>query len=182
MCDFWMTERSWIESLNETHGCDNWSLRKEFTGAIMNLATAINVFLRQSLRVGGFPFDIRMERTNLFKKDYKLAIKRQLDIGIENNLLILTMARRTLQFMDTQHCIVFYFTLVSPLYTSGIQYPDFIRPQTFFPTYSTLVRWNVLFFLNTAYPCFLRHFFFTALDIVSYFTRFVLFAPALVLR
>ena len=64
MCGFWKTERSWIESLNETHGCDNWSLRKEFTGAIMNLATAIDVFFRQSLRVGGFPFDIRMERPN----------------------------------------------------------------------------------------------------------------------
>lgn len=27
----------------------------------MNLTTAINVFLRQSLRVGGFPFDVRLE-------------------------------------------------------------------------------------------------------------------------
>lgn len=26
-----------------------------------NLTTAINVFLRQSLRVGGFPFDVRLE-------------------------------------------------------------------------------------------------------------------------
>ena len=26
----------------------------------LNLTTAINVFLRQSLRVGGFPFDIRL--------------------------------------------------------------------------------------------------------------------------
>ena len=30
----------------------------------MNLTTAINVFLRQSLRAGGFPFTIRMERPN----------------------------------------------------------------------------------------------------------------------
>ena len=30
----------------------------------INLTTAINVFLRQSLRVGGFPFDVRMERPN----------------------------------------------------------------------------------------------------------------------
>ena len=30
----------------------------------INLTTAINVFLRQSLRVGGFPFDVRMEKTN----------------------------------------------------------------------------------------------------------------------
>lgn len=30
----------------------------------MNLTTAINVFLRQSLRVGGFPFDVRMEQPN----------------------------------------------------------------------------------------------------------------------
>ncbi len=30
----------------------------------MNLTTAINVFLRQSLRVGGLPFDVRIERPN----------------------------------------------------------------------------------------------------------------------
>ena len=28
----------------------------------MNLTTAINVFLRQSLRVGGFPFEVRLEQ------------------------------------------------------------------------------------------------------------------------
>lgn len=28
----------------------------------INLTTAINVFLRQSLRVGGFPFDVRLQR------------------------------------------------------------------------------------------------------------------------
>ena len=30
----------------------------------VNLTTAINVFLRQSLRVGGFPFDVRVEQLN----------------------------------------------------------------------------------------------------------------------
>lgn len=30
----------------------------------MNLTTAINVFLRQSLRVGGFPFDVKLEQPN----------------------------------------------------------------------------------------------------------------------
>ena len=30
----------------------------------MNLTTAINVFLRQSLRAGGFPFDVRLEQPN----------------------------------------------------------------------------------------------------------------------
>ena len=30
----------------------------------VNLTTAINVFLRQSLRVGGFPFDVRLEQPN----------------------------------------------------------------------------------------------------------------------
>lgn len=30
----------------------------------MTLTTAINVFLRQSLRVGGLPFDLRQERPN----------------------------------------------------------------------------------------------------------------------
>lgn len=30
----------------------------------INLTTAINVFLRQSIRAGGFPFDVRLERPN----------------------------------------------------------------------------------------------------------------------
>lgn len=30
----------------------------------VNLKTAINVFLRQSLRVGAFPFDVRIEQPN----------------------------------------------------------------------------------------------------------------------
>ena len=30
----------------------------------MNLTTAINIFLRQSLRVGGMPFDVRLEQPN----------------------------------------------------------------------------------------------------------------------
>ena len=30
----------------------------------MNLTTAINVFLRQSLRVGGLPFDVRVQQPN----------------------------------------------------------------------------------------------------------------------
>lgn len=30
----------------------------------INLTTAINVFLRQSLRVSGFPFDVRIEQPN----------------------------------------------------------------------------------------------------------------------
>lgn len=30
----------------------------------MNLTTAINVFLRQSIRAGGFPFEVRVDRPN----------------------------------------------------------------------------------------------------------------------
>lgn len=30
----------------------------------MNLTTAINVFLRQSLRAGGFPFEVRLDQPN----------------------------------------------------------------------------------------------------------------------
>ena len=30
----------------------------------INLTTAINVFLRQSLRAGGFPFDVRLNNPN----------------------------------------------------------------------------------------------------------------------
>ncbi len=35
-----------------------------FSDLGMNLTTAINVFLRQSLRTGGFPFEVRQERPN----------------------------------------------------------------------------------------------------------------------
>lgn len=31
----------------------------------MNLTTAINVFLRQSLRVGGFPFEVKLAQPNM---------------------------------------------------------------------------------------------------------------------
>ena len=31
----------------------------------VNLTTAINVFLRQSLRAGGFPFEVRLEQPNI---------------------------------------------------------------------------------------------------------------------
>ena len=30
----------------------------------VNLTTALNVFLRQAIRVGGFPFDVRLEQPN----------------------------------------------------------------------------------------------------------------------
>lgn len=30
----------------------------------INLTTAINVFLRQALRAGGFPFDVRLDKPN----------------------------------------------------------------------------------------------------------------------
>jgi len=30
----------------------------------MNLTTAINVFLRQSIRAGGFPFEVRLDKPN----------------------------------------------------------------------------------------------------------------------
>ena len=30
----------------------------------LNLSTALNIFLRQAIRVGGFPFDVRLEQAN----------------------------------------------------------------------------------------------------------------------
>lgn len=30
----------------------------------MNLGTAINVFLREAVRVGGFPFELRLDKSN----------------------------------------------------------------------------------------------------------------------
>ena len=45
-----------------------WHIKKQCEALYgelgINLTTAINVFLRQSLRVGGFPFDVRMEQSN----------------------------------------------------------------------------------------------------------------------
>ena len=42
----------------------------------MNLTTAINVFLRQSLRVGGFPFEVRLEQPSAETKGSR-GIRRQ---------------------------------------------------------------------------------------------------------
>lgn len=56
------------ETLTLLSGWKNWlvnseKLRRAFSlyyGELrMNLITAINVFLRQSLRVGGFPFEVQ---------------------------------------------------------------------------------------------------------------------------
>ncbi len=37
---------------------------KLYTALGVNLSTAINVFLRQSLRSGGFPFDVKLPQPN----------------------------------------------------------------------------------------------------------------------
>ena len=42
----------------------------------INLTTAINVFLRQSLRVGGFPFDVRLKQPNKETIEAMLEAKR----------------------------------------------------------------------------------------------------------
>lgn len=42
----------------------------------MNLTTAINVFLRQSLRVGGFPFEVRLDQPNRETIDAMLEAER----------------------------------------------------------------------------------------------------------
>lgn len=49
----------------------------------INLTTAINVFLRQSLRVGGFPFDVRLEQPN---KETILAILESKKIANDPNI------------------------------------------------------------------------------------------------
>lgn len=43
---------------------------------VMNLTTAINVFLRQSLRVGGFPFEVKLEQPNKETIDTMLEAER----------------------------------------------------------------------------------------------------------
>lgn len=42
----------------------------------MNLTTAINVFLKESLRVGGFPFDVRLNRPNKDTIDAMMEAER----------------------------------------------------------------------------------------------------------
>ena len=96
----------------------------------MNLTTAFNIFVRQSLREGGIPFEIKLDQPNKetiaamleaeriardpsvkhysdveealrelkkmkrdivwtarFKKDYKLAMKRHMDIGLLDDII-----------------------------------------------------------------------------------------------
>ena len=49
----------------------------------INLTTAINVFLRKSLRVGGFPFDVRLEGPN---RDTIEALQEALQIVRDPNV------------------------------------------------------------------------------------------------
>ena len=51
----------------------------------MNLTTAINVFLRQSLRVGGFPFEVRLDQPN---KETVAAMLEAERIAKDPNLVI----------------------------------------------------------------------------------------------
>lgn len=49
----------------------------------INLTTAINVFLRKSIAVSGFPFDVRMEEPN---KETFLALLEADKISASNNI------------------------------------------------------------------------------------------------
>lgn len=49
----------------------------------INLTTAINVFLRKSLSVGGFPFDVRLEEPN---KETLLALLEAEKISKDPNI------------------------------------------------------------------------------------------------
>ncbi len=49
----------------------------------INLTTAINVFLRKSLSVGGFPFDVRLEEPN---KETLLALLEAEKISKDPNV------------------------------------------------------------------------------------------------
>ena len=42
----------------------------------INLGTAINVFLREAIRVGGFPFDVRLDQPNLETVEAMLEAER----------------------------------------------------------------------------------------------------------
>ena len=63
-----MKEGSGMPAVMDVHVCVDRDV-KERSEALygelgIDLTTAINVFLRQSLRVGGFPFDVRVDRPN----------------------------------------------------------------------------------------------------------------------
>lgn len=49
----------------------------------VNLTTAINVFLRKSLKVGGFPFDVRNDGLN---KEAKLALLEAEKLSTDSNV------------------------------------------------------------------------------------------------
>ncbi len=55
----------------------------------MNLSTAFNVFVRQSLRDGGIPFEIKMDQPN----KETMAAMLEAERIIEDNVLVLTLAR-----------------------------------------------------------------------------------------
>lgn len=68
----------------------------------MNLTTAINVFLRQSLRVGGFPFEVKLEQPNketiaAMLEAERIArdpsVKHYSDIDLLDDILVLTLVR-----------------------------------------------------------------------------------------
>lgn len=49
----------------------------------VNLTTAINVFLRQSLRAGGFPFEVRLEQPNEARHCLDNKVQKGLQAGDE---------------------------------------------------------------------------------------------------
>ena len=57
-----------------------------YTELGMNLTTAINVFLRQSLRVGGFPFEVRLEQPNrdCLDRTQEMSYPARLVISLQN--------------------------------------------------------------------------------------------------
>ncbi len=62
----------------------------------VNLTTAINVFLRQSLRAGGFPFEVRLEQPTgdwVGHRECHIQPDWLLIYHIEDDVLVLTLAR-----------------------------------------------------------------------------------------
>ena len=71
-----------------------------FTELGMNLTTAFNIFVRQSLREGGIPFEVRLEQPN---KDYKRAIKRGLKIELLEQVVALLAMGEPLPDKNRDH-------------------------------------------------------------------------------
>lgn len=64
----------------------------------INFTTVINAFLRQFLRVGGFPFDVRMEQPN--KETFGYCLEKPVQKGLQAGKRRITSREKQRPFLD----------------------------------------------------------------------------------